>query len=226
MGCDSHPCIEKKQKNGWVVIDDKSRHWAAMRKNDFNQSVRPRIINVLGNRNYTLFAVLADVRNDGIRPLFAGRGLPNDCSNTTKKEIPLDSDYHSHTYFTVQELMDVDQNAVAQASGSVILYADQYQAWKETGKVPDDAEDYAYDPSPETREVSEEEMTMLLMANDVKKLAKKTKKGDYEKRGGPHVRIGTPLTYKQLVPELFRIIPDLQKLGDPEKIRVVIAFDN
>jgi hypothetical protein len=190
------------------------------------EQMESQVAKTLGNRNYTLFAVLADVRNDGIRPLFAGRGLPNDCSNTTKKEIPLDSDYHSHTYFTARELIDVDQNAVAQASGSVILYADQYQDWKETGKVPDDAEDYAYDFSPETREVTEEEMTMLLMANDVKVLAKKTKKGVFVRRGGPHVWIGTPLTYKQLVPELFRIIPDLQKLGDPEKIRVVIAFDN
>jgi len=208
-------------------MDDKNRYWSAMRKNDYDESVRSRIINVLGNRDYTLFAVLADVRNNSIQSLFANRGLPKDAANRTKKEIEEgDSDYHSHTYFTVKELLDTDWDAVGQRHGVAILFADQFQSWKETGKAPEDSDEYVYDAGSKTRMVTEEEMTMLLLANDVKSLVKKTKKPNYTKRDGPYVQIESPRTYRQLVPRLISIIPDLQKLGDPEKIRVVIAFDN
>jgi hypothetical protein len=227
MGCDSHPYIERKQKNGWVVMDDKERYWAEMRKNEYDESIRSNIINVLGNRDYTMFAVLADVRNNGIRSLFANRGMPKDAASKTKKAIPADSDYHSHTYFTVQELLNTKWDKVGQSHGVAVLYADQFQSWKETGKVPDDADDYPWDSSDLTRQVSEEEMTMLLMSNEVRRLVKTKKKGgEIVHRAGPYVQIGSPRTYRQLVPRLISIIPELQKLGDPKKVRVVIAFDN
>jgi len=209
-------------------MDDKNRYWSAMRKNDYDESVRSRIINVLGNRDYTLFAVLADVRNNSIQSLFANRGLPKDAANRTKKEIEeRDSDYHSHTYFTVQELLNTKWDKVGQSHGTAILFADQYQTWKDTGKVPDDAQEYAYGGGVSDREVSEEEMTMLLMSNETRALVKTKKSGgEIVFRSGPYVQIESPRTYRQLVPQLISIIPDLQKLGDPEKVRIVIAFDN
>ena len=199
---------------------ERTAAWAEYEKRE------SKITKALGNRNYTLFGVLAGVRNRDVRPLFAGRGMPDDCSNTTKEAIPEDSDYHSHTFFTLKDLMEVDPEAVAESNGSVVLYADQFRVWKETGKVPEDVEEYAWDRSEETREISEEEMTMLLLSNDVEHLAKTRTIGGQKQRYEPHVRIGTPRTYKQLVPDLFDIIPDLRKHGEPDKVRVVIAFDN
>jgi hypothetical protein len=225
IGADSHPYIEKLTKRGWVCVDDKERYWPKMRVNDYDESVRTKIINVLGDRDYTLFAVLADVRNDGVRALFPGRGTPEDASSKTKKAIPDNSDYHSHTYFTVQELLDTDWDEVGQSCGNVVLFADQFQGWKETGKVPDDAQEYACGGGT-TRPVSEEEMTMLLLAESPKKLVKKRTQGGVTSREGPYIQIGAPLTYRQLVPRFISIIPELQKLGDPTRVRVVIAFDN
>ena len=62
------------------------------------------------DRNYYLFSILADVRNDGsIDPLDYTRGIPNDCSSgysyITKQ---WEGDAHSHSYFTLKELLDVN----------------------------------------------------------------------------------------------------------------------
>jgi len=187
-------------------------------------------VQVLGNRDYTMFAVLADVRNDSIRPLFAGRGMPKDASNATKKEMPEDSDFHSHTFFTVQELLDTDWDARACDLGRAILFADQFVEWKETGVVPANAQEYSYGDSDTTREVTNEEMTMLLMSNEVSKLVKKSGKkyrhSEELVRYGPYVTVEAPRSYRAIVPNLVAIIPELQKLGNPEKVRVVISFDN
>jgi len=252
MGCDSHPVIEKQQKSGkWIAVNSKRRYHNMIYGRKLREGIgndqkvleqRRKVIEeafatkhgqavqVLSNRDYTMFAVLADVRNDGIAPLFAGRGMPEDASNFTKKDMPEDSDYHSHTFFTVQELLDTDWDAQACSRGRAILFADQYVEWKETGIVPAAAQEYSYGDDAKTREVSEEEMTMLLMSNDVKKLVrmpgKKYRRSEELIRYGPYVTVEAPRSYRAIVPGLVGIIPDLQKLGKPDKVRVCIAFDN
>jgi hypothetical protein len=61
-------------------------------------------------RNYYLFSILADVRNNGsIDPLDYPRGIPNDCSSGYSyitKQWGVDA--HSHSYFTLKELLDVN----------------------------------------------------------------------------------------------------------------------
>lgn len=61
-------------------------------------------------RNYYLFSILADVRNDGtIDPISYTKGIPKDSSfgyaYETKK---WEGDGHSHSYFTLKELLEVD----------------------------------------------------------------------------------------------------------------------
>jgi len=60
-------------------------------------------------RNYYLFAILADVRNDGsVEPISQPRGIPEDCSYPYK--LLLDRwgmDAHSESYFTLEELLNV-----------------------------------------------------------------------------------------------------------------------
>lgn len=67
---------------------------------------------IYDNRNYYLFAILADVRNDGsVESIDYPRGIPDDCSSgysyITKQ---WGSDGHSHSYFTLKELLEVDWN--------------------------------------------------------------------------------------------------------------------
>jgi hypothetical protein len=141
----------------------------------------------------------------------------------------MDSDYHSHTYFTVQELLDTDWDATGMAACDVILYADQYLAYRETQMAPSEVEEFPWEKDDFTREVTPVEMDLLLMSNDIKTLVKdrRSQGRKFKTRAGPYVKVTTPLTYRQLVPELLEIIPDLQKLHkDPACVRVVIAYDN
>lgn len=248
MGCDIHPCIEIQNDNGeWEHHDSKTEWWEKMDHDpsltyDTIHARRPNYLNILSDRNYTLFAVLADVRNYGsvpITPLFANRDLPGDISDETEKDIgEEDQDLHSHTYFTVQELLDTDWDAVA-CRDEIALYADEYIQWKETGKVPDDVLDadvaaasWARNTEKQrefNREVTEGEMTMLLMANEPKKLIKFSKsrwRKDGQIKSGPYVTTMADRTYRQIVPDLVECIPELVALGPPDKVRILIAFDN
>jgi hypothetical protein len=109
MGCDIHLVAEKKLKNGkWEIIKDK---WLTE-----------------VNRDYTLFSILADVRNKPkedngyVKPISKPRGLPEDSptksfvrdSNTNfEDEHMWDSywdpdDTHSHSYHTLKQLKEHD----------------------------------------------------------------------------------------------------------------------
>lgn len=239
MGCDSHVIVEVRRKNGlWGIAENKNECFKD--KDDgltWEQRYEqwPEIIKLLGSRDYCLFSIIADVRNDGsITPLWPNRGLPDDVSAKTAKEFPLDSDYHSHTFFTLAELKAVGWEDIALVGGHVILFADQYQEWKETGKVPDDVDEFPYDHSEITREVTEHEMTMLLMAEPIKKLTKKGRfnGGGAEFRKGPYVTLTVDRTYRNLGDNLYRCIAELEKIAkaekvkDDENIRVIICFDN
>ena len=63
-----------------------------------------------GNRNYYIFGILADVRNDGgVEPIDYPKGIPDDASTGyLYKCEQWDSDAHSHSYFTLDELLNVD----------------------------------------------------------------------------------------------------------------------
>ena len=59
-------------------------------------------------RSYYLFAILADVRNGSgeVEPIDYPRGVPDDASSGYKYVV--DGDGHSHSYFTLDELMNFD----------------------------------------------------------------------------------------------------------------------
>lgn len=60
-------------------------------------------------RNYGLFAILADVRNDDIEPIAYPKGIPEDASYAYQVEAKqMEGDGHSHSYFTLEELQNVD----------------------------------------------------------------------------------------------------------------------
>jgi hypothetical protein len=201
------------------------------------RGIRPSYMNALSDRNYILFAVLADVRNRGwvANSLFPHRGLPTDVSKKTMRDIPLDTDYHSHTYFTVEELLAVDWDKEA-AQEEMAYFADQYVEWKDSGVPPADLEgaDYIgyrghqHKLEEIHRKVSGEEMVLLLLTDPVKKLVRRRKNRHSKvmERVGPYVEMMTPRTYRDLVPEFVASIPDLQELGPPDRVRIVIAFDN
>jgi hypothetical protein len=94
------------------------------------------------NRNYDVFAILADVRNghgfagvetgDGFNSISSMRGLPDDPSEDVEQELNEDRDLHSVTYVTLRELVDYDWNQTTKHYGTVS--EEEYKTWKENGK--------------------------------------------------------------------------------------------
>lgn len=90
MGCDIHVIIEKKNKYGF---------WSNAGDPDIG-------------RNYEIFSVLANVRNDnGIAFISEPKGVPNDATdefNGLVKEW--EPDGHSHSWVTLKEMKNFDLN--------------------------------------------------------------------------------------------------------------------
>lgn len=164
MGCDIHTMVEIQQYN---YSDDKfiEGKWKAVKDQLFPYpyflesepiSIHnvPRTSRPYVGRNYTLFSVLADVRNsrmrtnifdpsmeyeerDSVDPIAMPKGIPDDASKRWSKECERwGVDFHSHSWFTVQELVDAEKaGAFAQtitARGYVSLR--DYLAHKNEGK--------------------------------------------------------------------------------------------
>ena len=61
------------------------------------------------DRNYYLFGILADVRNrGGVEPINYPKGIPDDASSGYRYMCEQwDGDAHSHSYFTLDELLNI-----------------------------------------------------------------------------------------------------------------------
>lgn len=152
----------------WDAIKLPVFTYAYCRENEpisiYNESLTSRPYQ---GRNYNLFSVLADVRNtrstsnifdpsmeyeerDSILPLALPKGIPDNASKGWKKECKRwGLDFHSHSYFTLQELLDgIEAGAFKQVihqRGYVSLR--QYLTLKETGETPDSWSAYTSAPS-------------------------------------------------------------------------------
>lgn len=102
MGCDIHTFTEVRVKDNWESgdyyiknpyfgIDDEEEEFT--------------VLELLG-RNYSLFALLADVRNStGIKPISLPKGLPSDVSSFVKSKSDWwDGDGHNHSFLNLNEI--------------------------------------------------------------------------------------------------------------------------
>ena len=224
MGCDIHPVIEVLGDDGWKAVQSESFQ-------DYKETPFP--LNTLGNRNYHRFSVMADVRNHyrehAVVPLFADRGLPDDAGEHVRIHLETEwgGDIHSLTYFTLRELIDTDWNAVAAEQFEVRVFGDTYQYYLEHKRLPDDwTEPWGGDRT----YVGENEMQLLLISGNGLPTTGPCKfKGreDLVVRNGPMVGLVCPVSYYQVDSWLKDgLIPALQEIGEPDKVRVVIGFDN
>lgn len=100
MGCDIHIFMERKNSKGeWVCAHP--YEYDKYNENEFEPQD-------YYERNYNLFAILAGVRSygntDGI--ISQPRGVPDDCCEQYRKFVERwGEDGHSHSYFTMRELM-------------------------------------------------------------------------------------------------------------------------
>src|SRR5678815_1280107 len=127
MGCDIHPAIEYRDKYGeWHYHRPKAEcpyyyeyaYEAGTSKiiyptDEKGEKIRSRwdsckyrLPEFFTNRDYNVFALLADVRNDGaIIPIQTGRGLPHDITQLARAQM---SDEHTPGWVSLKELKEYD----------------------------------------------------------------------------------------------------------------------
>ena len=109
MGCDIHMYVETRKNDKWNKVGPtwKMEYWDGLSDEPYE------------GRNYRLFGLLANVRNgygfagcdtgNAITPIDMPRGLPADVSYQIQKiSDNWGEDGHSHSWFTLKELLDVD----------------------------------------------------------------------------------------------------------------------
>jgi hypothetical protein len=245
MGCDIHMYAEVKKDNQWMpllfhnhwkdwnkeqadkITDDEERKKYWMDR--YNEESDDVLNGLYDGRNYDLFAILADVRNgwgfagcktgEGFISISEPKGLPDDLSPMIAKEAEdWNGDGHSHSHFTLQELLD-------------------YPHWEETTKHYGWVTKNVYKQFKETNnpypccgdvyggmviKVSNEQMDKII--SDEEALLDTSKHF--------YTQIEWETLYKDSVREFYtKTIPTLKERADNNKvgyddIRIVFWFDN
>jgi hypothetical protein len=181
-------------------------------------------------RNYDLFAILADVRNGrgfagvptggGFNPIADPKGIPEDASAGYRWEAERwDSDGHSHSYFTVRELLNYNWKQSTTHEGWVgplnyLLYKEKGQPESWCGMVS----------GREIRHVSNEDMEKYISEKEIR-LSEGPDKHEFGATIYTHVR--WEVSYEACVDHFLETtLPALQQLGDPDEVRICFFFDN
>lgn len=142
MGCDIHMFCEEL-----ITVDNTQLwfnrdHWMKNpdyldKKEDDNLTKKYECVELHGFRDYRMFAALCGVRGrNRNQPMISmPRGLPEDACKEALEESELwDSDGHSHSYVTLQEVKDfIEQNSLAFKNGYMgNTYKDRiYRDWEQ-----------------------------------------------------------------------------------------------
>ena len=109
MGCDIHMYVERKVGGKWWNADYfvPNPSW---KPDEWGRAPIPKYhhVKIYGNRNYALFATLANVRNYGNTDYISEpKGLPDDVTEFVKSEWETwEFDGHSCSWLTLRELID------------------------------------------------------------------------------------------------------------------------
>lgn len=257
MGCDIHPYVEQYREGVWVSVypdmyfdtsnysdHEDDRKYLKELLTKFPGAVftakskfRPKGTNwetrsaspfYIG-RNYALFAKLADVRNNGdIQPISGERGIPNDLSPLVAYEYACgESDWHSASYYTVDELLAYDWNTKENRRDLLSLNA--YVDYLNHGVVY-----YAGEKAGKNTVIltEEEAKSKFIVAGGTEKFSLKDQQepGFYFASRTEHpylVDVGYVHQERAFFEKFVSVtIPALAALGPPEHTRLVFWFDN
>ena len=136
-------CFVEKNVNGkWEQIKDFISDYYDPDSKYFSGTQFKNTDSPIDRRNYTLFALLANVRNgygfagidtgDAIKPISMPKGLPKDISENIKKESDeCGCDGHSHSWLTIKEILDY-KSGVKISRG--VVSENEYKTYKEKGR--------------------------------------------------------------------------------------------
>lgn len=148
MGCDIHNHVEYrkdvycgKDKNGKPKRKTKWFCGDYFKINPFYGIIegekKYNLVRFCEDRYYSLFATLANVRNYTDTPYIAEpRGLPFDVTKEVKKESDdWGDDGHSHSYFTLKELIEY-QSKIGPLKHRGMISPEAQKELDENGKLP------------------------------------------------------------------------------------------
>ena len=222
MGCDIHCYAERKNKDGkWEIVGNVKKEedgWVSIDYEPYH------------DRNYNLFAILANVRNgtafagcetgEGFNPISNPKGVPSDAS----EDYEWVGDGHSHSYFTLRELLDYDWTQTTQLQGWVNMV--DWENFNLYGKK-DSPKNYCGMISGKSVEcISEEEADKLFEG-----LSRKERIEVAKLHSNKYALAKWTMKYSQCADNfLSNTITELLKLAGGTKgiddIRIVFFFDN
>lgn len=246
MGCDIHLCVEVREAAGqWQSVDQWERDQSEDAGDPINKGCLSLKTEYYEDRNYNLFAILADVRNgsgfagvktgDGFNVIALPRGLPLDASKEVM-EYAVKSwgrDGHSHSWLTVAEIMAFDWTQTSKLSG--VVDGATYEEWdrwdKRHGSGPKSYSGEVF--GARVKLVTNEAMGMLV--NAARHKANEIRKNDpldwdsfmEQELDGYYTRCEWELPYYKCAGTfLSQTLPRLWRLAKPENVRIVFFFDN
>lgn len=127
MGCDIHPYVEVRQQEGWQKVHDIFEN-AYFREDDpLDDWNRPTSDRPYFGRNYTLFAILAGVRNyHEVSPIAQPRGVPPDVSSGILGE---------YTLRILEPGDDPELPGMCSMEDAVRLVANKSSSWVREGEI-------------------------------------------------------------------------------------------
>ena len=143
MGTDISMYAEVRKNKQWIKVGDKFKNGWYRKNEPIDDWNKPYTDHPYDDRNYDLFAILANVRNGsgfagcktshGFNPIAEPKGFPEDVTDEVRDKL---EDYgYGYSYFTLKELKDYDWNQTVTHVG--VISEEQYIKMKETGENPD-----------------------------------------------------------------------------------------
>jgi hypothetical protein len=235
MGCDIHLYVEKRVDGKWIAADK----WTPDEADD-GRLCADYASRFYSGRNYDLFAILADVRNghgfagvktgSGFNVISPPKGIPQDCCAEIRQCVGYwDTDGHSHSWLTVDELLSFDWTQKTKHAGVVCgPILEKWNRWdRHHGAGPSEY-------CGQTFGKNQVHLTDAELSAKVKEVAANWRNlGDnfdavMEKQLGNHyAECEWEETYaKSVGPFLSGTLPRLYRLGKPDDVRIVFFFDN
>ena len=223
MGCDIHMQVERRVNGKWERVEElppRPCSWCEA-KGGYPSGTKCWTCKGTGQqtdpfdcRNYTTFAVLADVRNDGyVKPICEPRGLPADCVRKTDEDGGA-HEYgdHSFSWLTLAELQAYDWQQKRDDEGWVSV--EEFKQWESNGRGC---------PRSWCGDVGGG-MVEKVSNKDMRRHIANPYPWEVGKRFYTLVQWSTTIAYRCRA--FLDFMETLSALGNPDDVRIVFGFDS
>jgi len=214
MGTDIHITVQQRQADGWKTLDPKLHGVLSYGEKDWCE-----------DRNYNLFAILANVRNGrgfagvvtggGFNVISEPRGYPEDLEPSFIE----DADWgHSHTWLSLKEILDFAWDQTTTSCG--VVTPGEFVRWQTEGRPQSWSGGIS---GQNIRTVPNEEMAEMIRTGEASPIPK----GPMGLGGSVFTNVSWEIKYEDSAQKFLGLCREnLLPLGDPDDIRFLIFFDS